>query len=170
MRYNKFRLTENSVGKLQKQICHKFVPIKIVEETVQDIPLHYSRVGVRPEIMNPTLLDKMYAPVKSDIPQRFAEFLDLAVSRSKQWIKSRDRDIFKEYLYTEKTIKELAIHFEVSTGLIDQTIKKIKRLAYVHFAEDFDIQIIPDEWKSVYVPIEITDDCTTFIPGKSYRS
>ena len=170
MHYKKFALEGTSVNKLQKEICHRFVPIKIVEDTVEDIPLHYSRLGVRPEIMNPTLMDKMIAPVKSDLPQRFAEFLDLAVSRSKQWIKSRDRDIFKEYLHTDKTIKELAAHFEVSTTIIGNAIRTIKRLAYVHFAEDFDIEIIPDEWKSVYVPIEVTDDCTTFIPGKSYRS
>lgn len=170
MHYKKFALAGTSVNKLQKQINHRFVPIKIVEDSIKDTPLHYSRTGVRPELMNPTLMDKLVAPVKSDIPQRFSEFLDLAVSRSKQWIKSRDRDIFKEYLHTDKTTKELAVHFEVSTFVIDNSIRTIKRLAYVHFAEDFDIQIIPDEWKSVYVPIEVTDDCTTFIPGKSYRS
>lgn len=168
--YNKFTLKPSTVNQLQKSISHKFIPIRIVEDTIKDEPLHYIRTGVHPEIVNPKILDKIIQPVPSEYPQRVREFLDLAVSYSKQWIKGSERDVFFEYLYTDKPLHEIASDFNIDTFKLTSIIRRIKQLLYVHFAEDFDIQVVPDEWKSPYVPIEVTDDCTTFIPGKSYRS
>ena len=168
--HKKYTMEKRSVIKLEKMIGHKFVPISMPEAKVSNEPLHYIRSGVKPIIVDPMILDRIPAPDKTEWSSKMNEFLNLASSDPCQWISKRDQTIFESYMMTNDTNKMTADDLSVSMDIFNEAIRKVKRLIYIHFAEDFGIKTVPERWVSAYVPLYISDETETFIPGRKHRS
>jgi len=168
--HNKYRMDRRSVIKLEKMIGHKFVPISMPEVKVSNEPLHYIRSGVKPIIVDPMILNRIPAPDKTEWPSKMNEFLNLASSDVCKWISKKEQTIFESYMNTNDTNKMTADNLSVSMVTFKEAIRKVKRLLYIHFAEDFGIKIVPERWVSAYVPLYISDETETFIPGRKHKS